>query len=352
MRVGTLCYATDSGLGVLAKAFYDHGIVTHPLVVRHAHHPTHDDWYPGAPQTPVRPIDVLTARDLCRSVDVMLFFETPFDWSLIPYCREHGIKTVLMPMYECTPRILPAMPDLFVCPSLLDLRYFPNGGRLAAGDSVDEVVSVHIPVPVDVPWRKRERARVFVHNAGHGGLKGRNGTRELLEALWLCNCLKGTGDARFIIRSQKPLPEDVGPRGDLCGRLTWQTGTVPAADLYAEGDVFVFPEKFNGLSLPLQEARAAGMLVMATERFPNNTYLPKGPLIPVAGYRPNRIGAAYTEFKEAVVDPKEIAAKIDDWYDRDISDYSEGGKQWAETMSWGALGPKYRTVLGDLVAGK
>ena len=27
MRVGTICYATDQGLGILAKSFYDNGII-------------------------------------------------------------------------------------------------------------------------------------------------------------------------------------------------------------------------------------------------------------------------------------------------------------------------------------
>ncbi len=418
MKVGSLVYATDQGLGILAKSFFDHGIIGNPLVVQHAHHVTHRDWYPYSAIVPIRglsrePFRQLI-RDYCKAQDVMLFFETPFDWGLIDYCQEKGVKTVLMPMHECTPAKLPYLPDLFLCPSMLDFRCFQVTGADGANDGP---LVKYLPVPVKVEWKQRERARVFVHNAGHGGLIGRNGTREVLEA-WN----RAEAPAKLILRSQEPLGfglDDQTVRDANTGRWkglrtrTIKTGTIPHGQLYAEGDVFLFPEKFNGLSLPLQEARAAGMLVMATDRFPMNQWLPRevtcpacdgdgslmyewgktaclkiggrkvplpegswyyetpdgkdmgfktiggfcslcrgqktaSPLIATAGHRKNKIGSAYREFDETIVDPKDIAAEIDDWYDRDISEYSLAGREWAETMSWAALGPKYLQVLEEL----
>lgn len=366
LRVGSFVYATDQGLGILAKSFYDAGVVTNVMVIRHGRHTTHDDWYPAARQvTDLRnPRQRRDMEEFAKSMDTMLFFETPFHWPVIDVCRRARVRTALMPMFECEPQVLPAQPDVFINPSLLDQRYYPSG--------------VFISVPVNYRWRQRTRARVFVHNAGHGGLKNRNGTAELLEALWLCDCLKGaTTSAECIIRYQGNLP-DTGPRGDFAGKLQWRHGTVDYDTLYEEGDVFVFPEKFNGLSLPLQEARAAGMLVMCGDRFPMNTWLPRhvhnrdddacplndpetycnpvvsgldctcpGPLIPVAGYRKNRIGPPYNEFDEAVFDPRQIAATIDAWYDKDITDYSYQGKLWAEQNSWAKLKPKYMEVLAS-----
>ena len=324
-RVGTICYACDSGLGVLAKSFYDARVVTDVLVVRHAHHKTHDDWYPESLETPIRPFDSELARWFCKQMDTMLFFETPFDWSLIPYCCERKVRTVLMPMHECMPKEIPHRPDLWLCPSLLDLECYPDG--------------TFLPVPVDVAWRQRTEARVFVHNAGHGGLKGRNGTAELIEAMRhvkspLKLILRIQSDARFGMSVLND------PRVDI------RVGTVPYGDLYAEGDVFVFPEKFNGLSLPLQEARAAGMLVMATDRFPMNRWLLTEPLIPTVGHRKASVGGPYREFDEAVVDPKDIAATMDAWYGRNIEVYSRGGLAWSAETSWGALRDKYRALLG------
>lgn len=345
MKIGSLVYACDSGLGLLAKAFVDHGVVTHPLVVRHGRHATHDEWFPGAPQIGdlKSPEQRQMARRFCENCDVMLFFETPFLWELVPHCRGKKIPTILMPMYECEHARLPYQPDFFINPSELDQQYYPNH-------------SVHIPVPVEVPWRQRTRAEVFVHNAGHGGLKGRNGTAELIEAMRHVK-----SGARLTLRAQEAsrqywageaLRESGEVPGGLPSNIDVKIGTLPYEHLWADGgygDVFVFPEKFNGLSLPLQEARAAGMLVMCGDRFPMHCWLPKQPLIPVAGYRKNRIGPPYNEFDEAMFDPKDIAAKIDQFFGTDITEYSRQGKEWADRMSWQALKPRYMETLEGLL---
>lgn len=329
MRVGSLVYATHQGLGMLAKAFYERGVVTDVLVVRHPRHPTLHEWYPNAPQTPIRPFDFNLAADFCASMDVMLFFETPFDWRLIDYSRQIGVGTALMTMYECTPERLPAEPNVFLCPSKLDLQHFPPHH------------SVYLPVPVDIAWRQRTRAEVFVHNAGWGGLRGRNGTAEFLEAIQYVKSA-----ARFVIRAQKPL--DFSHREPRIVQISY--GTHPYDKLWNEGDVFVFPEKFCGLSLSLQEARAAGMLVMASDRFPINDWLPREPLIPVREYRRSSVGSPCREFDEAVIDPRAIAGQIDEWYGRDITDYSLSGRTWAESMSWEKLKPHYEATLLGVAA--
>ncbi len=342
MKIGSFVYATDQGLGILAKSFFDAGVVTDVCVIRHGRHTTHDDWYPGMPQvTNLRdPQQMRMMRDFCRNMDAMLFFETPFVWDLVNACRDDGVKTSLMPMFECEPTQLPATPDLFINPSHLDQQYYPSG--------------IHIPVPVEYGWKKREKAIEFVHNSGHGGLKGRNGTAEVVEAMKYVK-----SGARLTLRAQESSrqywaggelrdandqPTSLSPNIDL------RIGTFPYETLFLEGDVFLFPEKFNGLSLPLQEARAAGMLVMCGDRFPMNQWLPKEPLIPVAQYVRDRIGPPYNEYDRACFDPKAIAAKIDEWFGMDISEYSESGRAWAEGMSWAALKPKYTQVLEELIS--
>lgn len=351
MRVGTLCYATDSGLGILAKSFYDHGVVTDALVLRHHHHITHKDWYPDSDVVELRPFNVEAARRFCDKMDVMLFLETPFDWSLLDFCRKAGVKTVIMPMYECMPREIPVQPDAYFCPSEIDYDW---GAKQHNPSATVRIYPIN--VPVEVPWRQRERAEVFVHNAGHGGLKGRNGTAEVIEAIKYVK-----SQAHFIIRSQ------ANNLGNLASdRVTQGVGDLPYSQLYLSGDVFLFPEHFNGLSLPLQEARAAGMLVMATDRYPINTWLPNSvivrnaegfgegafiplnPLIKPVNTVKNCISPRMVPFDEAIHDPRIIAAKIDEWYGRDITEYSKTGREWAATMSWDILGPKYKEALEDL----
>jgi hypothetical protein len=344
LRVGSLVFCTDQGLGHLAKSFYDAGVVTDPLLVRHGRRPEHPEWFPGATYAGTHRAVTPEMGDLVGRVDVMLFFETPFCWDLIPYCRGRGVATVLMPMHECMPDPLPETPDAFLCPSLLEAECYPPG----AG-----VLSEFVPVPTDFPrfpqWRRRDKAEVFVHNAGWGGLKGRNGTRTALEAWRYVR-----SDARLILRCQDSMWNNSGGyklAAPADPRVQVFYGTLPRERLYSEGDVFLFPERFNGLSLPLQEAYAAGMLVMATDRHPVNSWLPHGPLVPAEGFVESRVSPRCRAFREAVVRPSAVARMVDEWYGREIGPSSEGGRAWAEEHSWAKLGGRYLGFLERVVAG-
>lgn len=305
--VGSIVLTTDQGLGYLAKAFFDHGLIQKVYIHPHSSRTNHVDWYPKDA--------VVTYPEDLLDCDSLLFFEEVWHWKLIPMARERGVRTALMPMYECTRNPLPYQPDTIIAPSRLDQNAYPG--------------STFIPVPVEVPWKLRERAKIFVHNAGNGGLGGRNGTREVLAA-W--QYVKSS--AKLILRSQVPVQAVADPRIDV------RVGQFE--DIWSEGDVFIFPEKFNGLSLPLQEAYAAGMLVMAGRRFPMDTWLPKEPLIPVARYTTERIAR---EFQSAHYDPKVIAQMVDEWYDKPIESYSRQGHAWATKHSWDNLREQYETAL-------
>lgn len=305
-RVGAIILATHQGLGVLAKDFFDNGVIDEVLVHPHSSRENHYEWYPNRCKT---------EEELFSKIDTLLLFEEAWDWKVILRAREKGIKTVLMPMYECTRHPLPYQPDVIINPSLLDQQYYPDG--------------TFIPVPVKVEHRIRHKAEVFVHNAGNGGLGGRNGTKELLEAMeWVKSPIK------LIVRSQVPIKQINDPR------IEYRIGTFD--DIWSEGDVFIFPEKFNGLSLPMQEAFASGMAVMGGNRFPINTWLPTEILIPIKGVHKERIAR---EIEVAEYDPKHIAQKIDEWYGKDITHLSLAGKKFAEENIWDALIHKYREAL-------
>lgn len=296
--VGSIVLATEQGLGYLAKAFYDNGIIDLVEIRQHTTRKNHYEWYKGH----------VNRETLLEKCDTLIFFETPFDWKIIVQAREKGIKTILIPMYECTRYPFPYQPDEIWCPSDLDYKFYTDKGE----------VCKKIQIPVDVKWKLREKARVFVHNAGNGGLGGRNGTRELLEAIkYVKNPIK------LVVRSQIDIKKVIDPR------IEYQIGTMD--NIWEKGDVFVFPEKFNGLSLPLQEAFASGMLVMCGDRFPMTEWLPNKPMIPVKGFTRERIAV---EFNSAQYDPKTIAEVIDKWYDKDIKSFSLLGKEFGEKNSW------------------
>jgi hypothetical protein len=308
---GSIVYATNQGLGILAKDFYDNGIINKVLIQKHSKRENHYDWYKD-----YRMLDKSNYDWFFEDLESIIFFETPFDWGLIDEAKRRKVKTILMPMYECTNYPLPRNPDLIISPSLLDKEYYPN--------------SILMTVPVDVKWKLRKKAKVFIHNAGNGGLDYRNGTLELLEAMRYVK-----SPIKLIIRTQELdfKCDDI--------RVEIRKGTFKREDLFKKGDVFIFPEKFNGLSLPLQEAFASGMLVMAGNRFPMNTWLPNKPLIPIKDYKNERI---FREFQSAVYDPLDIAKTIDKWFGENITTYSLKGREFGEKNNWANLKMKYKEL--------
>jgi glycosyltransferase involved in cell wall biosynthesis len=115
--------------------------------------------------------------------------------------------------------------------------------------------------------------------------------------------------------------------------------------LFEEGDVFVFPHKFDGLSLPIQEAMAAGMPIITTDFFPFNEMLPKELL-----FAPDDVGKAKLCEDCRNIDlhfiyPKLLAQKIDEWANKDITQYSLQANRMVEELDWGKMLPKYKSLI-------
>lgn len=268
---------------------------------------------------------------LLDGIDILLTLETPIEWQIFKIARKRGVKTMLMPMYECEPAPLPAWPDLILCPSLLDFDIFKKEGK-------DKCKVLYLPVPVNrkrIPFRQRYRAKVFQHNAGHGGLIGRNGTTELLAAIPMLK-----SEAKVLIYTQKKI-DFVHPKVEIrVGNFEnyW--------DIWGDGDIFIFPHKFDGLSLPINEALASGMPVISTAIYPFTTWLPKEWMFEKFENMSLRVWDRYIDV--AVVPPEIIASKIDNWYGRNIVQDSVWAGELAEDFSWKNIKPKYLTIFKNL----
>lgn len=372
MKVGTVCYATQQGIGHLAKNFYDAGVIDEVLIYRHGSRPTQSHWYPrGTPELVGRPFNGPAVEEFLRKIDVLIQFETPFDWSFLDLCRQRGVKTVIVPMYEWVPKRVPISPDKWICPSLLDQEYFPGSPYLPIPlPPCSECGGYGMPnnrhqVDADrgvccmtvacmkcggsgksIKHTQRTQARRWLHNGGGLGFRGHKGTREIIKAMRHVK-----SDLTLTIRAQdvKGLHDLVieNPEIKRDSRVTLQYGGIERDDLFGEEfDVFVMAEKYNGLSLPLVEARAAGMVVVTSNRFPMNTWLPSGVLIPVSRYERASVSGAYVEYDEAVIRPEDVAATMDRVFEYDdVFAYSESAKDWSEWMSWGRLRPLWLEEL-------
>jgi glycosyltransferase involved in cell wall biosynthesis len=298
---GTVCYATEQGLGIETRAFIEHGVIDKIHVLPHPVYENHPEWYPTQ--------QVESVTELLDSCDRLFFMESMYGLRFLAYRQ----RTILVTHYEFTKPEL--RPDVFVAPSDEDLVHFPDAVRLN--------------IPVEQRWRLRRRAETFVHNAGHGGVNGRNGTQELLAAMAFVR-----SPIKLIVRLQPKAHFEIQSNDP---RVEVRIGSVPYEALFDEGDVFVMPDKFGGSFLSMQEAFAAGMPVIASDR-PNNQWLPRELLIPVHDYTTMRIMRA---FQCAVVTPQDIAARLDAVYGQDIECFSRAGQTWAEANGWAALKGRY-----------
>lgn len=342
MRIGHVGYSTAQGIGHLSKSFFDAGVVTDMMIYRHPHgeerSPTHREWYPeGTPFITTRAIYGEAVERFLDDIDIMLFIETPFDWAFANRCHERGVRTVIIPMYEWMLQRPSHQFDLFINPSLLDQQYFPHG--------------VHIPIPVEdhITWMPRHTAKRFLHNAGHVGSRNHKGTLELMQAM---EFVKSPIELTIRCQERQAILRllDSAPNCKTDPRVSIVSEEIPREKLFdSTHDVYIAPEKYNGLSLPLQEAFASGMMVMTSNRFPHNQWLPEEPLIKVSATRKCQVARGHLEIEESVIDPRDIAAKIDEVYGTPITNYSLKGDLFRRTYSWKELKHRYVEALESIL---
>ena len=314
-RFGLVVRADEGGLASLSWDFYKHLEPTKTLVVL-SKMPGMPDRFPGAVVCRQGLPNLAQIEEFLDGLDVIMTFEKPYNWNLFKRAKKKGIKTILVPNYEWTDENPPEEPDLYICPSKLDF------------DLVNQENKVYLPIPIDremFPFKLRKNADIFVFNNGHGGSLGRNGLKELLEAI----AMVSSRIPRFIINSQVPVEG-----GILDSRVTFHCGNLIKEKLYSEGDVFLFPHKFDGLSLPIQEAMSSGMPIISTNLYPFNTYLPKELLFEPDGQTWAKMAEGKRTVEKAVLRPRNIAEKIEEWVGQDITKYSKEMNKLAEEWSW------------------
>jgi glycosyltransferase involved in cell wall biosynthesis len=328
MKIGIVARVDASGLARMTYGFWKNiHEITKELVVLISDRDNDLYRYPKATICNVLP--TIEAIDIfLKDLDLVLIFETPYNWNIIKMAKDRGIKTVMIPMYEWTNPKPPIHPDMYLCPSLLDYDSYK--------DSPAEIKYIQTPVDrKQFKFKLREKANTFVFNNGGGGSGGRNGLSALIEAIPLVK-----SDVKFIIRSLRPIPKIEDKRVDV------RIGDFD--NLFDEGDVFLFPHMFNGLSLPIQEALSSGMPVLSTNIYPHNTYLPKRWLFEPDGFKKGRVNENAREIDTAILDPQKIADKIDEYAGKDITEDSRSADAIAETISWDNLKENYIKTFTEL----
>jgi len=330
MRIGLIARCDNTGLGNMSWEYYRQLKIDEVLLVKasYANFPErYSDYEIYDREAPS--IELL--KRFLSKIDVLLTIETPYYWGIYKLAREMGVKTVLIPMYE----FLENRPeldyiDLFMADSQIGYDKCPTPKR------------IYIPYPVNrevLPFKLRTAAKTFLHNAGHGGIMGRNGTKELTKAMRYVK-----SDIKLIINSQFPI------EGTNDSKIILNVGNYKNYwDTWDVGDIFILPCRFGGNFLAFNEAMSCGMPVMTTNVYPHNTYLPKELLIEPSDT--SKQGLYNITVEMSFHEPQIIAAAIDRIANQDITKYSNRANEYAESISWKTLKPVILDTFKKLCEG-
>ena len=327
LKIGIIGRADNCGLGILTQEFYEHLKPTKTILLFNKMYKHYLDRFPEGECISKTEFSDDKVKEFLTGLDLVLAFESPYNWNTFNIAREMGVKSVLIPMYEYL-KVDAPKPDLYICPSLLDYD-------IVAGNKV------FLNIPVNrkrLVRRKPFRVKIFLFNTGHLGKHDRNFTQKVISAMKLVK-----SDVKLIVNSQRKFNYEKSSNVEV--RVKDEKNYW---DLWNVGDIFLFPQRFCGLSMPIQEAMSIGLPVITTDIDPLNVYIPPKLLIktfktpPIKGYR---VIDTYTTTK------KDIAAKIDkiaQMSSDELGRYSDLMDKYAESISWENMLPKYNKEFEKL----
>jgi len=264
MSVGLVAYANNSGLGVMAKALRDQGIVSSQMVIRHPVKGVHDlgDFpHTFADLNPTK--DQLHEYLSTCDPRIVIFIETPFNFDFFREVYASGRGVVLIPMID----------------SIEQAKFQPYGKYITGIIHPTQMgyalyrdahkwngLITHVPWPIDTdyfnPSQLGEKgSSTFLHNEGFGGAGYRKGTDMVFTAFQQLSYL--LKDVSMYVRSQ--CAESQHSQIRKMKQVTINTEDAPEAiDIYTGGKVYVAPSRREGLGLPIPEAMACGLPVITT----------------------------------------------------------------------------------------
>jgi glycosyltransferase involved in cell wall biosynthesis len=338
------------GLGYQSHGYYQH---LSPVKTLHVHMTSNlgtwtpyaehrEAWYPDVRSANYdghtgRLDDEAAIRWLLADVDVLLSAETFYDFRVIGWAREAGVKTVLVGNPEfLRPEVLVSPPDVLVMPSRWRLDTIPNAVHLP--QPVDRSVFAFTPRPL-VPDRLR-----FLHVVGHRAARDRAGTDLVLDCI---RFLRHRIDLTIRCQGSLSAPQQLLLRGLRRHQIpTVLLGDVddPRA-LYEGYDVLLAPRRYGGLSLTLNEATSCGLAIIATDREPERFALPAEALVPA--YRGRDVQFQGGTFTLDDANPRDLAEAIDRLVDDPaaVARLSAASDAYGESISWETLAPKWRALL-------
>jgi glycosyltransferase involved in cell wall biosynthesis len=323
-RIGLVGYRSQSGLGELNRQLEYYLPITSRLIIPHGK-------FPYEPLT-LAPNEILhdkrsnTLEKFVRSVDIILFCETPYDKKLVAIANAYGKRIVCIPMLEWTPvrggwiRDV----DLFICPTAVCYHNLIK----------DNLPCEHFSWPIDTyrfKFKQRKTCDRFLFLNGNGGFKNRKGFDVVKQALELWP------EFPLNVRSQKSID---WPKTDNLDILSPEKNN---GNLYNEGDVLIVPHSVDGLGLEVLEALASGMPVIATNGEPWNEFQ----LLDTIPSELTPMKFSHRVIPGYKLCPEDLVAKCKEWVGKDITQSSIEARDYAEEKSMELYAPELlKLVVG------
>lgn len=333
MRLGLFGARGDKrGLAIQSAAFARHMSPDKILGIDLDNSPYPNDWkdFNGA--------RVVTRHELTkgfierwfRDVDAVWFAETGYSDDTFPVAKESAHT------------FLHANPEFYHWDKPTHVLANPTIWHLEHMEG-----AIHFPFPVDTQKHKfthRTEAKRFVHVVGHPAAHDRAGTFLVLHALRFLRA-----PVEIVIRTRQPLNVK-RYRPNPPTQLTVIEGdTEDSTELY-DGDVLLLPRRYGGQCLPINEAMASGLPVIALDRKPENTWLPRQSVV-----RANRWGRFRTQGGQVNVYTTHanlIAEKVTELHNDPelVASLSLQARQYAESISWERLKGEFAGLLRDPIS--
>jgi hypothetical protein len=324
MRLGLIVRGVDRGLGIQTWEMYRH--LNPAVTVLIDSLPDRDKWkfhperFPDALITEwqgyTAPISE-EAEAALLSTDVIMSVETPYSTTLFEKAKARGIATVLYVNPELWRDHETEHASAVWVPSTWRIDLIPR--------------AEYVPMPVALDRFTQEPGERFLHLGGHKARADRNGMEISIRAARLA-------DIPLTVTTQDRLRLD--GRGIVLGPSKddyWQ--------MYQDHGVLVMPRKYGGLSLPTQEAMAAGLAVIMPDCSPNRDW----PVSLVGCVRSQKIGMPGGVVDIFEASREEVAREMQRMLDLDYrAEWQQKGKAWAESHSWGFLKAEWLARLAEL----
>lgn len=279
-------------------------------------------------------------------LDAVIFNEE-YDWNLVHAAKKTGARVLTYLDYyknDWKPQI--GLYDAVLCSTR---RSYELVRDVCRAHYIGWAVDNELFQPRDENGEKF----TFFHNAGWLGINYRKMTPAAIVAFDAVS--KHLPHINFFIHSQAEmelLPPEIIEKVRNNPRITYHVETVPAPGYYHKGRIMVFPTKLEGLGLPLFEALACGLPVIATDAPPMNEFIRHGENGLLV-----RVGEVVTRqddiaFPETLIDVRELALKMASLAQDpgQVRRLSHNARRYAEReLSPQALGTRICRILDALL---